>query len=102
MKNAYTLPVLYLMLYSICIVPACRKPSKGSEEIFGNWTTAPDFRGDPRSEAAVFVIENTAYVLSGTSDKGPYNDMFAFDINSGTWSKKASLPAEPRIGAAKP
>ena len=87
MKNVYTLPVLSLMLYNICIAPACRRPSKDSDVIVGNWSIAPDFRGDPRSEAATFVIGNTAYVLAGTSDKGPYNDMYAFDIISGTWTK---------------
>lgn len=99
MKNGYILPVLFLMLYSICILPACRRPSNASEEIIGNWTTAPDFRGDPRSDAAAFVIGNTAYVLTGTTDRGAYNDMYAFDIISGTWSKKPPLPAEPRNGA---
>ena len=100
MKNVHTaLPVCYLLFYSICFAPACRRPSKGSEDIVGNWTTAADFRGDPRSEAAAFVIGNTAYVLTGAADKGPYNDMYAYDVLGGTWSKKPALPAEPRNGA---
>jgi N-acetylneuraminic acid mutarotase len=78
---------------------ACHKPNAASEDLTGNWSTAPDFKGDSRSEAAVFVIDDTAYVLTGVSSRGAYNDMYAYDVTNGNWIKKPALPAEVRAGA---
>jgi N-acetylneuraminic acid mutarotase len=78
---------------------ACNKPGSGSDDISGNWSVAPDFKGDARSEAVAFVINDTAYVLTGNSDRGSYSDMYAFDVTNGNWIKKPSLPGDPRNGA---
>jgi N-acetylneuraminic acid mutarotase len=100
MKSVYVNPVRYVLLCSIYLIAACRKPSPSSSDLSGNWSVAADFRGDPRSEAVAFVIDNTAYVLTGTSTwNGAYNDMYAFDVDNGNWTKKTSLPAEVRAGA---
>jgi N-acetylneuraminic acid mutarotase len=78
---------------------ACKKSNSTSEDLTGNWSTAPDFKGDSRSEAAVFVINDTAYVLTGNSARGVYNDMYAYDVTNGNWIKEPSLPADARNGA---
>jgi N-acetylneuraminic acid mutarotase len=72
---------------------ACNKSGDDSSDLTGNWSTAPDFKGDARSESVSFVINDIAYVLTGTSKNGPYNDVYAFDVTNGNWTKKAPLPA---------
>lgn len=99
MRNSYTQPVLFVMFCLVCVNVACKKPGSASDDLTGNWSTAPDFKGDSRSEAAVFVINDTAYVLTGNSDRGVYNDMYAYDVTNGNWIKKTSLPADARNGA---
>jgi N-acetylneuraminic acid mutarotase len=100
MKSVYAKPVRYVLLCSIVLIAACRKTPSSTTEIPGNWSIAPDFRGDTRSEAVSFVIDNVAYILTGLSAfNGSYNDMYAFDVDNGSWTKKTSLPAELRHGA---
>jgi N-acetylneuraminic acid mutarotase len=99
MKNGCTQSVRYLLLCCIPLIVSCDRPSTESDETIGNWSTAADFKGDSRSEAAVFVIDNTAYVLTGTTEKILYNDMFAYDANNSNWTKKEALPGIPRNGA---
>jgi N-acetylneuraminic acid mutarotase len=100
MKSVYVRSVRYALLCSFYLVAACRKPGTSSTDITGNWSVAPDFRGDPRSEAASFVIDNTAYVLTGTSSfNGAYNDMYSFNPDNGSWSNEKALTADARAGA---
>jgi N-acetylneuraminic acid mutarotase len=99
MRKSYTQPVLFVMFCLAGINLACHKPNSTSEDLVGNWSTAPDFKGDSRSEAVAFVINDTAYILTGTSDRGPYNDMYAYDVTNGNWTKKPTLPASTRAGA---
>jgi len=98
MKSVYIRFVFYAMLGST-LLTACRRPSSDSSDLLGNWSTSVDFKGDTRSEAAVFVIDNIAYVLTGTNASGSYNDMYAFDVNNGNWTKKEFLPGRARNGA---
>ena len=99
MRNSYTQPVLLFIMCVSCITMACNKSNPSSDDVTGNWSTAADFKGDARSEAASFVINDIAYVLTGTSASGTYNDMYAFDVTNGNWTKKAPLPAIDRNSA---
>lgn len=99
MRNSYTQPVLLFIMCVSCITMACNKNNPGSDDVTGNWSTAPDFKGDSRSEAASFVINDIAYVLTGVSKNGTYNDMYAFDVTNGNWTKKAPLPTMGRNSA---
>ena len=92
MRNSYTQPVLLFFLCVSCITMACNKNNPGSDDLTGNWSIAADFKGDSRSGAATFVIDDIAYVLAGNSKNGTYNDMYAFDVANGNWTKKAPLP----------
>jgi len=99
MRKNYTQPVLLVILCVSCITMSCHKSDPGSDNITGNWSIAPDFKGDSRSEAASFVIDDIAYVLTGTSKNGTYNDIYAFDVTNGNWTKRTPLPATPRNSA---
>jgi N-acetylneuraminic acid mutarotase len=79
---------------------ACEKPDTASNDLTGNWSIAADFKGDSRSDAVVFVINDLAYVLAGTSKNGTYNDMYAFDLNNGSWTQKTPLPANAARNSA--
>jgi N-acetylneuraminic acid mutarotase len=99
MKSVYVKPVRYALLCSLFISASCKKNPSSTTELSGNWSVAADFKGDTRSEAAAFVIDNTAYVLTGVSAyNGPYNDMYAFDVDNNSWTKLPSLPSQPRNG----
>ncbi|HEY8894572.1 MAG TPA: kelch repeat-containing protein [Niastella sp.] len=99
MKSVYVKPVRYALLCSLFIYASCKKDPSSTTELSGNWSVAADFKGDTRSEAASFVIGNTAYVLTGVSAfNGPYNDMYAFDVDNDNWTKTTSLPSQPRNG----
>ena len=100
MRNSYTQPVLFVIMCVIGSTTACHKPDSNSDDLTGNWSIAADFKGDSRAEAASFVIGDIAYVLTGVSKNGTYNDMYAFDVANGNWTKKAPLPATAaRYGA---
>lgn len=99
MKSLCSLPVLCVVAAGLYIAPACERPSTNSEEILGNWKTAPDFKGDARAEAATFVIGDNAYLLTGVSEYGPYNDMYVYDVDNGNWTQKATVPGGSRHGA---
>ncbi|SEN84055.1 Galactose oxidase, central domain [Niastella yeongjuensis] len=79
---------------------ACNKSDSSSDDLTGNWSVAADFKGDSRSEAATFVINDIAYVLTGTSKNGVYNDMYAFDVTNSNWTKKAAMPASAARNSA--
>lgn len=99
MKSVYVKPVRYALLCSLFIYASCRKDPSSTTELSGNWSVAADFKGDTRSEAASFVIDNTAYVLTGVSAfNGPYNDMYAFDVDNNSWTKMPALTSQPRNG----
>jgi N-acetylneuraminic acid mutarotase len=99
MKSVYVKPVRYALLCSLFIAASCKKNPSASTDLTGNWSVAADFKGDTRSEAAAFVIDNTAYVLTGVSSfNGAYNDMYAFDVDNNSWTKLPSLPSQPRNG----
>ena len=99
MRKSYTHPVLLFILCISCITMACNKNNASSDDLTGNWSTAADFKGDARGEASSFVINDIAYVLTGASIGGTYSDMYAFDVNNGSWTKKAPLPALDRNSA---
>jgi N-acetylneuraminic acid mutarotase len=100
MKSVYVKPVRYALLCSLFISASCERDPSSSTNLTGNWHVAADFKGDTRSEAAAFVIDNTAYVLTGVSaaNNGAYGDMFAFDVDNNSWTQLPSLPGQPRNG----
>lgn len=99
MKSAFTKPVLYVMICSISLAWKCNKNENETESTTGNWSVAADFKDDPRSDAAVFVIGDNAYVLTGTNDRAPFNDMYVYDANNGNWTKKTTLTGNARTAA---
>ena len=55
------------------------------------WSEAPSYNGKVRTDAVAFVINNIAYVATGVNS-GSYNqDMWAFDLNSNTWTQKGQI-----------
>ena len=60
-----------------------------------SWTKFTDFPDGKLSQAAVFVIDNYAYIGSGvTSGSGEQSrsDFWKLDMNTKAWSKIASIP----------
>jgi len=98
MKRLSTYCTAFLLLVSIA--PGCNPNRNSTSDLLGNWTTAYDFLGDVRSEAASFVIGDSAYVLTGAASGNlRYNDMYVFSLATNNWRKRASLPADARNGA---
>lgn len=69
----------------------------------GEWNPMTSFRPGKRTGAAVFKINNTAFVFGGTDDEGNlHNDLWMFRQTidgKGAWVQKKSLPSTPRTGA---
>lgn len=72
----------------------------------GTWTQLTDYAGASRTSAAVFALDTDG---DGMDDMGfiacgfnagsvDYNDMWAYDPQTDTWTQKASLPGVPRRG----
>ena len=64
MKSAFSKTVLYVMLCSVSLSWKCNKHDPETDSPSGNWSVAADFKGDSRSDAAVFVIDNNGSLFS--------------------------------------
>lgn len=65
------------------------------DPIQNTWETIAVFAGGPRYDAADFVIDNIAYVGSGSIDQFTWtgtSDFWRFDPQTDTWTEIASLP----------
>ena len=54
----------------------------------------------PRKDAVAFGFDNSAYVLTGTDLNYFFADVWKYDPNANTWTKKSYLPGSARAGAA--
>jgi len=69
----------------------------------GNWVQAAAIGNAPRSSAACFVIDNTAYVGLGYNESltqpGRLKDFWAFTVETG-WTQVEDFPGDARSNAA--
>ncbi len=68
-----------------------------------SWTKKADFPDKGKTEASVFVIDNSAYLLLGIeSSMGvtpSLTNMWEYDSRKNKWTKKADFGGQPRLGA---
>jgi N-acetylneuraminic acid mutarotase len=61
----------------------------------GTWTKMADlplpFPTNPRALGIGFAIGNTGYIGFGTDSRTDFDDLYAYDPSTNTWSQKASL-----------
>lgn len=60
------------------------------------WTQKANFSGAPRREAVSFVVDNIAYVGTGSSASGLKNDFFAYDPGSNSWEQISDFSGTAR------
>jgi len=63
------------------------------------WTQKANFSGAPRREAVSFVIDNKAYVGTGTSAAGLKKDFYVYDPSSNTWDQVSDFAGTARRAA---
>lgn len=67
------------------------------DEANDTWTQKADFPGMGGGFCGVFVIENKAYVIGGTTGKlnaDGSNQLYEYDPAADTWTQKADFPAQ--------
>jgi len=95
-KYFFFLPVsIVLIMVSCAKSPAVDDPSVDS----GNWIKRSEFEGNARTEAANFVIGDTAYIGTGYDGSVRYTDFWAFDPVKNFWIQKAQFPGIARNSA---
>jgi N-acetylneuraminic acid mutarotase len=57
-----------------------------------SWTQLSNFPGSGRDDAAIFMINQKAYCVSGKSSNNCERDMFVFDCTTESWGNAAPLP----------
>lgn len=60
------------------------------------WTQKANFSGAPRREAVSFVVDNIAYVGTGSSAAGLKKDFFAYDPSSNSWEQISDFSGTAR------
>lgn len=70
------------------------------DPVNNSWSRKPDFPGGNRAHATSFSIGNKGYVVLGLSTGGPQGNQFAMDLweydsETSTWTKKADFPTKP-------
>lgn len=66
------------------------------------WTRLEDFPGDPRHLSSHFKIGDNLYVSGGAGSYGSgntvfYNDLWQYNITTGSWTEKEDFPGTGRI-----
>lgn len=85
---------LVLVATSIVLIGvACTKDTTATTSTVGNWVKRSAFDGNGRAGAACFVINDIAYVGTGYDGTTRYNDLWAFNPATQSWSQKAYLPS---------
>lgn len=97
-KYAYVLGSLMIVATAF-ITASCEGNSDDDEDLVGNWKKSSDFDEDARSEAVTFVIGDSVYFSTGTTDRDKYKDLWVFELNSQYWSQRADLPGAARNSA---
>ncbi|MFM9003975.1 MAG: Kelch repeat-containing protein, partial [Flavobacteriales bacterium] len=60
------------------------------------WTQKANFSGAPRREAVSFVVDNIAYVGTGSAAAGLKKDFFAYDPSSNSWEQISDFSGTAR------
>ena len=63
------------------------------------WTQKANFTGAPRREAVSFVIDNKAYVGTGSSAAGLRNDFYVYDPSNNSWEQVSDFAGTARRAA---
>jgi N-acetylneuraminic acid mutarotase len=63
------------------------------------WTQKANFTGAPRREAVGFVIDNKAYVGTGSSAAGLKKDFYVYDPSNNTWEQISDFTGTARRAA---
>lgn len=97
-KTARYFTVAFTMMVFTAL-PSCRNPTQPPDGMFGVWTKEVGPGGLSRSEAATFVIGDTAYIGTGYSGTSQLNDFWAYDPVLNRWWQKANFPGKARSSA---
>ncbi|HVZ55668.1 MAG TPA: kelch repeat-containing protein [Chitinophagaceae bacterium] len=58
----------------------------------GVWTRMADLPAYGRASVVAFTLKGLAYIVSGYNGGGTFQDMYAYDPGSNTWTRKADPP----------
>lgn len=81
-------------------------PSNYSSELWeynplsNTWMPRANFPGGTRYGLVSFVVNNKAYVGTGTDENAFNNDLWCFDPSTNTWVAKANMPGSARFSCA--
>jgi N-acetylneuraminic acid mutarotase len=95
------LSISALALISTAFLSSCQSVNTSTVNV-GDWALSSEFSGNPRTQAASFVINinGTDVVYVGGGYNGTLNvrdsDWYKFDETNGTWYKIATFPGTPR------
>lgn len=89
--------LLYVSIISLGIL-SCKK-TLTTATVTGNWVSKSDFNGVSRSEAAAFVINDTAYIGTGYDGNNRLKDIWAYNATGNYWYQKADFQGTPRNSA---
>lgn len=81
------------------LISSCTKTSSTTADTNGNWVKKSDFEGVTRSEAASFVINDSAYITTGYDGTNRLQDLWKYDATQNAWLQKAALPGVARNSA---
>lgn len=80
------------------IAVSCSKSTSSTNT--GNWVNQSELNGVVRSEAASFVVNDTAYIATGYDGTNRLSDVWSFNPSgTGFWTLRAQFPGTPRNSA---
>lgn len=90
---------LLLVVGSLGLLNGC-KNNDDDTTVYGNWTKSSSFAGVGRTGSATFVINNVAYVATGTDDRNNMlTDLWSFNPATGGWTQLRDFPGAGRYNA---
>ena len=89
----------FLPVSIVLILISCAKSTSPSTDTSGNWLKRSEFDGNARTEAASFVIGDTAYIGTGYDGTNRYVDFWAYDPVQNFWTQHAQFPGIARNSA---
>ena len=98
MYKLKSITLLGILGFSL-LISSCTKTSSLSTATDGNWVTRSSFEGVTRSEAASFVIGDTAYIGTGYDGTNRLQDLWKYDVVSDSWRQSTDLPGAARNSA---
>lgn len=100
MKNKRLLEVLLAILPFLLLNTGCSDDD--DDDLIGTWYRMSDFDGLARGDASSFTIGTKGYLLCGYSGSGGkkcLNDLWVYDMDLDSWTKKADFPGTARNSA---